>query len=91
MINNTTTNDDENEVDTHTSLANNGLSTITQDQHEKLVNLLQNSTINQGIIHAASNQVGSSSFMGHPYLNDKAKTYSFSYEGCSLETWIIDS
>lgn len=76
MIKNIVANDDVNEVNTHISPVNNGSSTITQDQYDKLVHLLQNSTINQGISPAASNQVGSSSFIGHSSLNDKRKLFS---------------
>lgn len=91
MINNIVTNDDDNEVAIHTSPVSNGSSTITQDQYEKPVHLLQNSTINQGIIPIISNQLGSSSFIGHPPSNGKGKTFSFTYKGCSLKSWIIGS
>lgn len=90
MINNTATNYDDNEVAAHTSSATNGSSTITQDQYEKLLFLLQNLSINQGVIPMVSNQVSSSSFIGHSPLNDKGKPYSFAYKGCTLWSWIID-
>lgn len=91
MVNNTTTNDgDDNGIVVSSSTVNNGSSPITQNQFEKLVNLLHNLSLNQGIIHAVYNQVGSSLFTGQPPLNHRGKSHSLAYKCCSLYSWIID-
>lgn len=91
MANNATINDgDDDGLTASTLIVNNGSSLITQDQFETLVNLLHNSSLNQYIISAVSNRVGSSSFTSHPPLNDKLKYHSLAYKCYSLKSWIID-
>lgn len=79
MANNATTNDSNDDgVNTSALTVNNDSSLITQYKFQTLVNQLQNSSLNQGIVSAISNQVGSYSFTSHPPLNDKGKSHFFS-------------
>lgn len=53
------------------------------------MNLLQTSSINQGIIHAVSNQVGSS--RSRLPLHNEGNSQTFAYKYFSSNSWIIDS
>jgi hypothetical protein len=63
---------------------------ITQAQYDRLVQLLQSSSLNQGSTLASSNQVGSSKFTGHPSVNTQGNFLSH-INNCALGAWIIDS
>jgi hypothetical protein len=69
---------------------------ITQDQFDKLMSLLQTSSINQGASSAASNQVSSSKATGPSSVSQQGTSYTFSTyslfcHNVNLGSWIIDS
>lgn len=84
-------NDDGNSASTQQQADKNGSTSITQEQFDKLVNLLLNSAINQGSSSTVSNQVGLSSFTGHTLVNAIGNHHSFIYDYSALDSWIIDS
>jgi Zn-finger protein len=71
---------------------------ITQEQYDKLMNLLQSSSVNSGSTSATSHQVSSFKSAGHT-PTDKGKQgknlaychFSFICHNITLDTWIIDS
>jgi len=69
-------------------------SVITHEQYEKLMSLLQNSSINQdsGTAHA-SNQVSSSMSVGHSPSDRQGTSFisSLTCHNFTLSSWIIDS
>jgi hypothetical protein len=69
---------------------------ITQDQFDKLMSLLQTSSINQGASSATSNQVSSSKAAGPSSASPQGTSYTFSTyslfcHNVNLGSWIIDS
>ncbi|KAK2451623.1 putative mitochondrial protein [Trifolium repens] len=66
-----------------------GSSSITQDQAQQLITLLQNSFPNSISSSTVTNQVGSASFIDHPSMNQGKCHHIF--KSCSLGNWIIDS
>lgn len=83
-----TTEGEDSSSNTSVSNTNNASPTITQDQYEALMNLLQTSSINQGNIPAVSNQVVSSTT--YPPLHNEGISQNFAYKYCSSNSWIID-
>lgn len=79
MSNNSITNNDDDDSFLQQSAGNSGSSPITQDQYEKLVNLILNFSPGQNPAIAISNQVDSSSFTGHSPINRKVNPPSFVY------------
>lgn len=87
----TSENDDSEDVGIQQAAITNGASPITQDHFEKLVQLIQNSSLHQASTPTASNQVGSSLFPGHSFVNNNGNPHSFVYKCCTFNSWIIDS
>ncbi|CAJ2661961.1 unnamed protein product [Trifolium pratense] len=63
---------------------------LSQDQYDKLMTLLQNSNLASNSGSASSNQVGSSIITDHSSVIHKGIQLS-SHNACVLITWIIDS
>ncbi|KAK2361432.1 putative mitochondrial protein [Trifolium repens] len=63
---------------------------ISQEQYDQLLHLLQVSNLSQGSASASSNQVGSSNVLDHTSGLHKGKSCS-SYNAYILGNWILDS
>ncbi|CAJ2642469.1 unnamed protein product [Trifolium pratense] len=63
---------------------------ISQEQYDKLMSLLQHSNLAPNSVSASSNQVGSSMNIDHTSVIHKGINLS-SHNACVLSTWIIDS
>ena len=64
---------------------------ITQEQYATLVNLLQQSNIQQGSSTATSNQVYSSTVTGNTSVNIPSNQQISVYKCAAVHSWIIDS
>jgi hypothetical protein len=71
---------------------------LTQEQYDKLLTLIQSSSVNQSSIPATSNQVSSFQTAGHQSAGKQGTitsiahcSYSFIGHNITLDTWIIDS